>query len=99
MMTIHMGLNTTPAWVNEEEVVSRRLMNEDFAGAQAWREECAQAKELRNQIEEAVEQYGEAGLSWGCTGASLFDMLARQWARAMPEYHFELGRYKCIVTK
>ena len=99
MMIIHMGLNTTPAWVNEAEVVFRRLQNKDYAGAQAWREECAQAKELRNQIEEAVEQYGKVSLDWSCTGASLFEMLALQWSKAMPNYHFEIGQYYCVVTK
>ena len=99
MMTIHMGLNTTPAWVNEEEVVARWEAMNNPEGAAAWREEAKYAKQLRNQIEEAVEQYGKVSLDWSCTGATLFDMLACQWANAMPEYRFELGRYKCIVTK
>ena len=99
MITVHMGLNTTPAWVNEEEVVARWEARNKPERAAAWREEAKYAKQLRNQIEDFVEQYGEVALNWSCTGENMFNMLAHQWSRAMPEYHFEIGRYRCIVTK
>lgn len=97
MKTIDMGLNTAPDFVKHDEIVARANGRIDFIKMRERMRDDSLA--LRDQIIAAVEADGKCGLNWNCTGETLFNILACQWERAMPEYRFEIGRYSCYVYK
>lgn len=99
MKTIQMGLNTEPAFVNADEIIKRCEANGETAVIEYQKRAKERTLKLKAEIIEAVEADGECALNWGCTGATLFDCLAHQWANALKQYRFEIGRYTCKVFK
>lgn len=98
MKTIHMGLNTEPYWLRADEIIRRWQAEGDTKMVELWENSKKKSLELNRQIIEAVERDGEVQLSWGCTGRTLHEILAHQWADAMPAYDFEIGyNYHCVV--
>ena len=103
MKIFHMGLNTEPDWIKADAAIERWKANGNEEQAKEMTEywEVARAKTLalRDEIAAEVEANGVAELSWSCMGETRHTMHSHQWAKAMPEYDFEIGRYKCIVRK
>ena len=103
MKVIQMGLNTEPRFRNAEEVIARVKANESeetFAKwFEMWRKGLKESERLRDEIIATVEAEGACELNWSCTGATLFDCLAYNWSKAMPQYRFEIARYSCKVYK
>lgn len=99
MKTFNMGLNTEPDWLKADEVIARFREKGNDEMVDYWEKQADKTKKLRDDIAEEVDANGEAGLNWECTGETRFNMHACQWAHAMPEYDFEIGRYKCIVRR
>jgi hypothetical protein len=99
MKCIEMGLNTSPTWEKEEEVIARLTANGNQEMLEDWIKSNEHSKGLRDAIIEEVEANGECELNWSCTGETRFNIHACQWADAMPQYRFEIGRYSCKVYK
>lgn len=100
MQTIHMGLNTEPDWIKADEIIERWKSQGNNEMVAYWEKSRVDTLKLRDQIIEVVERDGECGLSWSCDGRTRHQMHACQWAKAMPEYDFEIGyNYLCIVRK
>lgn len=101
MKTFYMGLNTEPDWLKADEVIARWKANgngnEEII--ERWEKARVETKALRDEIAAEVETNGIAELSWSCMGETRHTMHSQQWAKAMPEYDFEISRYKCIVRK
>ena len=100
MKTISMGLNREPDWLRADDAIARWKKEEN---GQEWVERWERARNeslaLRDEIVAEVEKNGAVSLSWSCIGETRHTMHSRQWAKAMPEYDFEIGRYKCVVRK
>lgn len=99
MKTINMGLNTEPDWVKADEVIDRWKQAGAEEMVHRWTIAKARSLELRAKIINTVEAEGVCELNWSCTGATLFDILAWNWKKALPQYRFEIGRYRCVVHK
>lgn len=99
MKTIHMGLNTEPSYLKADEVIERWKADGNQGMVYYWEREKNRTLELKERIIEAVEADGEVELSWSCDGETRHQMHSIQWAKALQEYKFEIGRYKCIVRK
>ena len=100
MVSINMGLNTQPPKTKEarEEIYNRFIASE--GAVPEWRIKMDEhAEALKQQVIDAVEAEGSASLNWSCNGATLFEILAYQWAEVLPQYRFEFGRYRCIAHK
>lgn len=99
MKTIQMGLNTEPYFIKADEVIARFKASNNQSGVEMWERMRKTSEDLRDEIIATVEADGKCELNWGCTGATLFDCLAYNWSKAMPQYRFEIGRYSCKVFK
>lgn len=103
MKTIQMGLNTEPRFAKADEVIARVKKQETAEGFARWftmwQKGLAESEKLRDEITATVEKDGKCELNWSCTGATLFDCLAYNWSKAMPQYRFEIARYSCKVFK
>ena len=100
MKTIHMGLNTEPAWVKADEVIERWKAQGSDKMVEYWNNAREVSLSLRSQILEALEEEDTVQLSWSCTGRTRHMMHASQWRDAMPELDFIIGEnYICIVRK
>lgn len=92
--TVHMGLNTEPTFKLPPSL-------ETFSEEQQtwWKKEVDYANSLKDEIEKVMAEDGECSLSWSCTGRTRHEMHASQWARALPQYDFEIGyNYVCNLT-
>lgn len=100
MKTIHMGLNTDPAFARADGAIERWSAEGNYEMVEYWKKMKDKTLALRDEIVSVVENEGECKLSWSCTGRTLHEILSRQWADAMPEYDFEIGyNYHCVVRK
>lgn len=99
MKTISMGLNTEPYFARADEVIERWKNDGNDKMVAQWQKMKSDTLALRDKIVETVEADGSCALNWSCTGETLFNILACQWSKAMPEYRFEIGRYSCKVYK
>ena len=97
--SISMGLNTEPYWEKADEVIKKFKISNDKEMVEWWEKRKKESEELRAEIIKTVEEDGVCELSWSCGGATRHSMHASQWAEALPQYDFEIGRYKCIVRK
>lgn len=100
MKYVDMGLNTAPPKEGKElQEMHERFIASEGAVPQ-WRLDMdAHAEALKQKVIEAVEAEGSASLNWSCTGETLFDILAHQWAKVLPQYRFEIRRYHCVAYK
>lgn len=99
MKTIQMGLNQEPDWVKADEVIERWRKSGNTKMIETWEKMKSESLKLRDEIIATVEADGACELNWSCSGETRFTMHSMQWARAMPEYRFEVGRYSCKVYK
>ena len=100
MKTIFMGLNTEPEWLHSDAAIRRWKAQGNDEMVAYWEKARAKALDLRDQIIAVIEKEGACELSWSCTGRTRHEMHAHQWAKAMPEYDFEIGyNYHCVVRK
>ena len=99
MKTINMGLNTEPDFLKADEIIKRFEKDGNTEMIKSWENAKAETAALRDEIIETVEKDGVCELNWSCTGAARFTMHANQWAKALPQYDFTIGRYECIVRK
>lgn len=99
MKTFYMGLNTEPDWIRADEIIARWKASGNEKMVEMWGNMKVKTKQLRDEIAAEVDKNGSASLSWSCDGETRHFMHSRQWEKAMPEYDFEIGRYKCIVRK
>lgn len=93
--TIFMGLNQEPHFVLPEKFDT---FNEDLQ--KYWKREVEDALKLKEEIEEVMAEEGKCNLYWECTGRTRHEMHSNQWARALPQYNFEISyqNYGCKVT-
>lgn len=99
MKYISMGLNTTPDWTRADELIAKGNAEGNQPFVEMWKRMKDTSIALRDEIIKTVEDEGECEIGWSCTGATLFDCLAYQWSKAIPQYRFEIGRYSCKVFK
>lgn len=99
MKTIQMGLNQEPDWVKADEVIDRCREKGNTIMVEAWEKMKRESIKLRDEIISTVEADGGCELNWSCNGETRFAMHSAQWAKAMPQYRFEIGRYSCKVFK
>lgn len=103
MKTINMGLNQEPPKTEAElkEIFDR--IDKNCGGdskAKEWQlAGQKKANDLKEEIIRVVEAEGAAELNWSCTGETRFNIHANQWAKALPQYRFEIARYRCVVYK
>lgn len=100
MKIIDMGINTEPP--DEERTQDAIERWEELGNKNAvetLKEVYALAMRLKEEIIEAVETDGIAALDWKCVGAIRFNANANCWAAALPQYRFEIERFKCYVYK
>ncbi len=100
MKTIDMGMNATPPKGQEEfEIIKERFIANCGEVPNWLYQEQQKAEILKQTIIDVVEAEGGAELSWGCDGETRFNIHARQWEQALPQYRFEIARYSCIAYK
>lgn len=104
MRTIHMGLNTDPAEYAEKAIKNWESTDTDEEEIRDmilyWKKELAKANHLKEEIINAVKEYGKVSLSWSCNGRTRHAMHAQHWAECMPEYKFDIDcNYHCVVSK
>lgn len=98
MKTIHMGLNTEPAWLHADDTIRRWEAEGNQKMVDYWKDARRLSLCLKDEIVKALLADGEVRLSWSCTGRTRHTMHAMQWKEAMPEYDFTIGdNYECIV--
>ena len=51
------------------------------------------------RVKELLEENDKVKVSWDVMGATMHDILSHQLKEQMPNYNFEIGRYKCLITK
>ncbi len=99
MKTINMGLNTEPDFLKADEIIERWENDGNMEMAECWKKAKTETAALRDEIIKTVEKDGCCTLNWNCTGETRFAMHANQWAKALPQYDFTIGRYSCMVQK
>ena len=99
MKYISMGLNTPPYFTNADEMIAKGNAEGNQSFVEMWTRMRDNTIALRDEIIKTIDQDGECEIGWSCTGATLFDILAYQWMKAMPQYKFEIGRYSCKIFK
>ena len=99
MKCIEMGLNTEPYWVRGYEIIERWKADNNEEMVSYWEKGINHSIELRDAIIAEVEANGGCELNWSCNGETRFNIHACQWADAMPQYRFEIARYRCKVYK
>lgn len=98
MKTIDMGITTEPP--DEERTalaIERWSATGNVNAVETIKQVHQLAESLKTQIVEAVEQDGIVALDWRCVGAVKFNANANCWAAALPQYRFEIGRFKCYI--
>lgn len=98
-------------WVGEREIDGRlysiyknKRTHEEFASPQVRTVYMGFNSNEEGKVEEfiqIVEKEGECLATWGVTGRTMHEILARRLAEELPQYKWEIGYefYECKATK